>query len=162
MKRHVTILLALLFIFVATSSALGCSCEKTSSVSKALKQADAVFSAKFVGAEYRKGIVDGLRRIMEGREGKKTEYEVLVLKFEIEHWWKGTPVNEVILITETTRDADGGKTSSNCEYAFEEGEDYLVYADNGESGLETSICTRTKRLKEAEQDLKVLRKSKKA
>ncbi|MFL6228305.1 MAG: hypothetical protein ACJ741_05965 [Pyrinomonadaceae bacterium] len=162
MKRQVTTVLTFLFFLTASPSMLGCVCEKTPSVAKAFKEADAVFSAKFVGAEYRKGIVDGLRRVMEGREVKKTDYEVLVLKFEVERWWKGNPVNEVILITGRTRDPDSKEIIPDCEYPFAEGELYLVYAYAGESGLETSNCTRTKRLKEAHQDLKVLRKSNKA
>ena len=146
------------WFLAASPSAFACVCEKLPKTSVAFKGANAVFSARFIGYEYRKGIVDGLRRMMDERKGKKTEYEVLVAKFEVEHWWKGSADKETILITETTRDADGHTTHSDCEYRFSDGERYLVYAYRGESGLETSVCTRTKPLTDAQEDLKVLEK----
>jgi hypothetical protein len=60
-----------------------------------------------VAAEYRKGIVNEFRRLEEEIFGKKVNYETLVLKFQVERWWKGKPVGEVILVTNQPRDPDG-------------------------------------------------------
>jgi hypothetical protein len=157
MRKIADISLTFLFL-LAPPSVLACDCKKTPDASAALKEAHAVFSGRFIAAEYRPDIFNGFRRTMKVREGTKTEYEVLVLKFEIERMWKGSPDKELILITETTRDATGGEWHSDCEYEFREGERYLVYAYHLEGGLETNTCTRTKPLAQAEEDLKVLAK----
>ena len=48
--------------------------------------------------------------------------------------------------------------ADDCGYKFQKGETYLVYADNDEETerIETSICTRTKRLTDAGSDLAYL------
>lgn len=92
----------------------------------------------------------------EEATGKKVDYEVLVLRFHAERWWKGDPLREVILVTEQTRTPDGSESISNCDYPFEVGERYLVYAYGAENELGTSACTRTRKLKKAKEDFKVL------
>ena len=158
MKRLVTFSLAALFITALAPAAFGCVCAPAPPVAEALSEAAAVFSGKFVGAEYRKGIISGVRRVMEQTIGEKQEYEVLVLKFEAEQWWKGKPVKEVVLATEQTRGADGSEIVGDCGFGFAEGERYLVYAYAEEEGLQTGSCTRTKRLAKARKDLKALGK----
>ena len=158
MKQLITFPLVALFAAAAAPAALGCVCEPPPPVAEALKEADAVFSGRLIGAEYRKGIVNRTRQVMEEWEGVKTEYGVLVLKFEAERWWKGGAAREVVLVTEQTRAADGTTSVGSCEYEFAQGERYLVYAYESEGRLQTGICTRTKKLKRAAKDLKALGK----
>lgn len=144
----------LLGLFGSASSVLGCLCSGTLSVEDELREATAVFSGKFIAAEYRKGIVSELAQLDEKIAGE--DYEVLVLKFQVERWWKGNPIEEVELITEEIRLPNGHTMVTDCEYPFETGKRYLVYAYGDENGLSTNRCTRTKRLKEAQEDLKKL------
>lgn len=156
MKRLVAFSLAALFAALCAPAAFACSCMPASPVAKARREAAAVFSGRFVGAEYRKGIVNELAETIQEAEGVRQEYEVLVLRFEVEEWWKGGPAREVVIVTNGTRAADGTETVSMCDFQFEEGESYLVYAYESKSGLQTGYCTRTKNLKRAARDLKAL------
>jgi hypothetical protein len=153
-------LMTTLLLLVITPAVHACVCDTLPTATEALAEADAVFSGKYVGAEYRKGIVDDFRESMVANGEKKTDYEVLVLKFEVEQWWKGNAVKEVILITGQSKDADGSEAVSDCDSHFDVGERYLVYAYKNGNGLSTSPCTRTSRLKKAGADLKLLRQKK--
>jgi hypothetical protein len=66
----------------------------------------------------------------------------------------------VTLVADATRAAHGTTTVGGCEYPFTEGERYLVYAYAEEGGLQTSYCARTKKLAEADKDLKALGRGK--
>jgi hypothetical protein len=67
--------------------------------------------------------------------------------FEVERTWKGVEKNTISVSTSSQ--------SSACGYGFKKGEAYLVYASkDGEGRLITSICSRTRRMKEAGEDLK--------
>jgi hypothetical protein len=50
-----------------------------------------------------------------------------------------------------------GGSSASCGFPFEEGERYLVYAHQGAGGLATGICSRTRRLVDAADDLAYIR-----
>jgi hypothetical protein len=50
-----------------------------------------------------------------------------------------------------------GAGDGDCGYAFEAGRSYVVYASNATGRFYTSICSRTRRLSEARQDLEYLR-----
>lgn len=160
MRKCKVLPFVIIFFLVGASSASGCLCAGTRSVEEELREASAIFSGKFVAAEYRKGIVNEFRRLEEEIFGKKVNYETLVLKFQVERWWKGKPVGEVILVTNQTRDPDGTEHILGCEYPFKVGERYLVYAYGSENELGTSTCSRTRKLNKAKEDLKVLGKGK--
>jgi len=183
MKRHLICLLSLLSLLAITPSVSGCVCEKEPTVTEAFKQADAIFSAKFVGAAYSTNFGDLLELMKLSPESAEppnaeamkelklgNEVSVLALRFEVTYWWKGDPINEVVLTAERKIGPDGKEIIPDCEYPFKLGENYLVYAYEGKHGLETSVCTKTKMLsvctktktlKQAEEDLKALRKIKK-
>lgn len=69
------------------------------------------------------------------------------VKFKVRKWWKGAGAEEVSVFT--------ANVCCICGYEFKVGESYLVYA-HGENRLSTDTCTRTRKLAEAEDDLKVL------
>ncbi len=80
--------------------------------------------------------------------GLNWEYDLALLK--VEAYWKkgGGPITKYINMY-----SDYGGT---CSYYFEKGESYLVYAYKGENISSTSICTPTKPLTWALNDLKIL------
>lgn len=70
------------------------------------------------------------------KEGVGTE-----VLFEVKNIWKGTSSSQIITYTSV----------SSCAVRFAEGGEYLVFSSyTGEKKLETSICSGTKRLDEAE------------
>ncbi len=70
------------------------------------------------------------------KEGMGTE-----VLFEVKNIWKGTSSSQIIIYTSV----------SSCEFPFAKGGEYLVFSSyRGEEKLETSICSGTKRLDEAE------------
>jgi hypothetical protein len=76
--------------------------------------------------------------------------------FDVDSSWKGVEGNKVILTT--------ALSSASCGFEFVEGESYIVYANananadgEGASGkLVASLCSRTKLLASASEDLKEL------
>ncbi|HSK70237.1 MAG TPA: hypothetical protein VK892_00975 [Pyrinomonadaceae bacterium] len=125
-------------------------------VSNAVKQSTMVFAGKVVGFEYRKGIPKRHLVLREKNLDKQIDYETLVVKFQVEQWWKGESATEIFLVTDNTKNSDGISSGSSCDYSFGEGERYLVYAYGKEGELRTNSCARTKLLTKAEEDLKIL------
>ena len=65
--------------------------------------------------------------------------------------WKGVVSRRVVILT--------GRGSGDCGFQFETGVDYVVYAwPGGKSGCQTSICSRTRKLEHASDDLEFLLK----
>ena len=77
-------------------------------------------------------------------------YERILVSFEIERSYRGARGTSIEVVT------DGG--GGDCAYAFKQGQRYLVYASEfPEVGkLYTSICSRTREISEAEEDLEYL------
>ena len=75
----------------------------------------------------------------------KTENGYQIFEFKVERFWKGA----------ITKAALVNSGSGYCRYRFNLGEKYIVYA-LGKASLSTSICTRTKSLNSASEDLKDL------
>jgi len=67
------------------------------------------------------------------------------IEFKVEKTWKGPRAKSISIQYE----------QSDCTYVFDVGKKYLVYA-YGKGILTTSICTRTKDLNKASDDLKEL------
>ena len=67
------------------------------------------------------------------------------VEFKVEKFWKGPRAKKISL----------KYIGSDCAYQFVVGKKYLVYA-YGKEILSTSICTRTKELDKASDDLKEL------
>src|SRR5262245_51732739 len=86
-----------------------------------------------------------------------TEFPKKVVRFAIKEAWNGVSAGEKEIEVET------GLGGGDCGYGFERGEDYLVYAYRSPQGrLTTGICSRTRRLSAAEEDLAYLRSLDKA
>ncbi|MEW5930677.1 MAG: hypothetical protein AB1941_24720 [Gemmatimonadota bacterium] len=117
-------------------AAARCSCIPPRPPGEALAQADAVFAGRVVSVTERREEDPGHPggpylevRIVPGRR------------------WKGAAADTV-----TVRTADN---SAACGYAFETGGEYLVYAA-GEDALRVNLCSRTRPLADAGEDLAAL------
>lgn len=148
--------LVFVFLVFVPTSAFGCLCGGTQNVSQAYHESTAVFSGRVVAAEYRRGIKNEFAEMDAENSGKNREYEVLVYRFQVIRWYKGGDYStrEVTLVTNNLRYIDDKSESiSDCDLGFIKSESYLVYAYGGRNELATGVCSRTKRLARAKNDL---------
>jgi Tissue inhibitor of metalloproteinase len=118
--------------------AYACSCAP-SSIQRVLSSSEAVFSGEVVKVEEGPPLPD-----------VGSSIRVTLRASEV---WKG-PQRETLEVSTP-------RQGSACGYPFKEGQEYLVFADEGKQGLEVNSCGRTQRLAEAQADLEVLGASKK-
>jgi hypothetical protein len=64
---------------------------------------------------------------------------------EVSQVWKGPEFTNLVVST--------AQSSASCGFEFEFGRDYLVYASGDETNLQVSLCSRTRLLDDAEEDL---------
>lgn len=147
-------------LFLGGTKILACECSILA-VEETFEKSTAVFSGKVVGFEYRKGISNPLMERREKQTGQKFNYETMVVKFQVERWWKAEAALEIFLVTTETKFGDGTSSHSSCDYSFTEGESYLIYAFGKENELRTNFCRRTRLLSKAEEDMKILGEGKK-
>jgi len=160
-KQKIVMAFVICLLFGATEVfACGCPGSPDTNVSDevryAFQKSTVVFAGKAVGFEYRKGIPNQYMESLKKDSGRQVDYETLVVKFQVERWWKGEVTTEIILLTSETKNSDGTGSNSGCDYSFKKGESYLIYANGKVSQLRTDACSRTKLLTKAEADLKIL------
>lgn len=156
MRSYKLILLSVIGTLLLVAQASACVCAGEESVTQAFKHSDAIFAATYIGGEYRRGIKNQFME-MRRSDGEKVDgYTVLVLKFEVKTWWKGAGTHEVIITTSDTRMPDGSESVSDCEFGFEKGKTYLVYANADGGYLYSGACTRSAELSSAHGDVKKL------
>lgn len=158
MKNIVLLSVILVLIVLAQVNVWACGCpgrvkDITKAVTQDFNQASMVFSGNVVASEW-------IPKIEKNSSGQKIRAETLVLEFAVDSWWKGKIKNEVIWHTSHIRypDLGIGESGSNCEYGFEVGKKYLVYADSLEGKLKAHVCGGTRRIEDAEKDIKELQK----
>ena len=102
-------------------TAYACSCAVApGSPAEELAQADGVFAGVATSVKaHRKLFI------------LPSSADPVTVEFEVSHVWKG-PQQETITVSTV-------RSESSCGYEFQEGERYIVYARNGETGL----CSRT-------------------
>jgi hypothetical protein len=138
MKKLALVIFAIPLVLLISGDAYACRCGKPS-VERSFKgAATRIFSGKVV----------------------KIDFFNATLK--VERVWKGKPVEEIVMLTGTTKSVDGLYVSSSCDYGYVLGEKYLIYAYGPENKLGTSACSRTKELKYAAADVEQLDKLKEA
>jgi hypothetical protein len=117
--------------------ALACSCAMSGPPCQAAWTADVVFS----------GTVRSVEQI--DRDASGQPYRSVLVKFDVERAF----VNAVPGPVEVVTGAGGG----DCGYAFVSGRRYVVYAWKTESTqLTTGICSRTRPIEKADEDLRYL------
>jgi hypothetical protein len=133
-------LLAALVGLVAVSlprPAAACTCVDLSAAA-ALAAADAVFSAR----------VKDIQPGTPAKPGWQSSNDPVVVLLDVSSYWKGRVTRAM---TVTTAESD-----ISCGFPFERGRDYLIYARRVSDGLSTGLCSRTKALMRAADDLKAL------
>lgn len=139
------------------SIALACSCMR-SSPAEALDRSTAVFEGRVLEVtpfEERRdvtlegGCLDDACRESLSETTESVEVTGFAVRFSVTRRWKGVDTEEVVV--RTARD------SAACGFAFEVGQDYVVYASAEEAGtLSTGLCDRTARVADASEDLDAL------
>jgi hypothetical protein len=133
-----TILCALLLLSLSASEAFGCVCELEPNTTpekigaarlSAFEKATVVFSGEVVAKD------------------------LITVKFKVDKIWKGEESKEITMLTGTKDNGDGTITPSTCDYWFEKGKQYLIYAYGPVAELKTHKCSRTMLLKDAETEM---------
>jgi len=122
-------------LVVNTTTVNACSCVQPAPSKESLEQSTAVFAGKVIDIDAPSGII-------------VDSADPVRVTFEISKIWKG-PDYETLVLT-TARDG------ASCGYGFEENEEYIVYAYGEENKLSTGICSRTRLLAKAQEDLQDL------
>ncbi|HET8782694.1 MAG TPA: hypothetical protein VFM63_09760 [Pyrinomonadaceae bacterium] len=134
---------AVLFLLLAFDVAVACSCAEPRSPCNYYGGTAAIFVGRAVGAAEQRSVVD--------ENGNKTTYDVGTIRFLVLENFKGASGYEV--------EINSGTGGGDCGYWFQRNETYLVYAfllPDGKS-FYTHICTRTRPLSAAKEDLEYLR-----
>ncbi len=126
MRKAVTGLCVVLASMLGAERASACSCMEMD-VATAVERADAVFEG----------------RVVEVVRGADPSLPVRV-RLEVVQQWKG--VDDEHVTVETAAD------SAACGVAFEEDTSWLVYATRADGVLRTGLCSRTKRIEDADED----------
>ncbi|HEX8148706.1 MAG TPA: carboxypeptidase regulatory-like domain-containing protein [Pyrinomonadaceae bacterium] len=133
---------AFVFVLLSSGRALACSCAGPGEPCQAFGAAAATFVGTATDV-----------RTNQPKEGGKGEdaWGRRVFKFTVLQPFSGVAGTEVEVST--------GLGGGDCGYGFKRGETYLVYAYGGRDGraLATGICTRTRPVSEAAEDLEFLR-----
>src|SRR3954471_9247688 len=145
-KNFMLLVVGLILLSANTNSRLECPVPGTAS--EELKRATVVFSGKVVAEEY--------QDVGPGAPLEDARAKVLVVRIKVERWWKGGSAREVSLRTSVTKMPDGSIRSYAEDFRFTSGESYLIYAFEFKGRLGTSECTRTRKLSQAEDDLREL------
>ncbi|HZX00668.1 MAG TPA: MYXO-CTERM sorting domain-containing protein [Bacilli bacterium] len=128
MRTLAIVIAASLSLLSHVTDAEACKCVPPPPVATAVEGATAVFAGKIVSVS---------------READ--QMKPIVAKFSVSKSWKGSVGQEVEVRTNSS--------SAACGLSFEEGAEWLVYADTKEEKLTASICSRSKTLDGAKEDL---------
>jgi hypothetical protein len=134
MKVRLLLTLMLLaggLVFLVPGRAMACTCVPSPPFEKAVKQADAVF----VGEVASSGPLDGRRRFMGIMSDGLVSYS-----FVVEEVVAGEVGSSVEVISHSS--------SATCGFPFQEGDRYVVFADERDGRLETYLCSRTEPINE--------------
>ena len=125
--------------FLVAEPVYACSCMAPTTAADALQKSSAVF----------RGRVVTIYRSFFDRVGitNTAGYRV---QFEITKQWKGARSKSTVVITRLTGEA--------CGFPFEENKEYLVYVVTEPKDIQTGICTGTRNITEAEQEMEQLDK----
>jgi hypothetical protein len=133
-------LMVLLLVLAVVRPAYACQCGVRLSPTAALDRSVTVFA----------GTVNDVRAVrFESVARDRPSVVLKEVRFTTDRIWRGDGRSDVVLLI----------GSSDCDYPFELGRSYLVYAEGVDSAtryLTASICGPTKRLERASEDLRTL------
>ena len=139
--RQLTIFCALVLFTLSASEAFGCVCEIDPHPTPEKIRADRLSAFEKATVVF---------------SGEVVAMDTLTVKFKVDKIWKGDEAEEITMLTGTKDNGDGTITSSTCDYGFENGKQYLIYAYGPMAELKTHKCSRTMLLKDAETEMKGL------
>lgn len=128
MNKKVILALALVLGLGLSDMALACSCAPPPPPAEARDAADSVFSGTVLS-------------VTPGKNG-------LDVEIQVDRSWKKVRCGTVVVQTPSD--------SAMCGYGFEVGKSYLVYADMQKGKLSTNLCSRTRTIEEAGEDVAAL------
>jgi hypothetical protein len=140
MKLPLLLLGLTVLTLASTGDALACSCPSSGPPCQATFQVDVIFA----------GTVRSVVPLPEDdlpplRQGEMRIPRTVRVEFDAVVPFRGTPGANVIVLT--------AGSGAACGYAFKPGDRYLVYANSRGMELVTGICSRTRPLSEAAEDL---------
>jgi hypothetical protein len=133
----VPLIICAITLFSPSRCAYACSCTEPESPQVQLQKSVAVFKGKVVNIERPSNVGDAFASPVK-------------ITFDVSESWKGT--SNKTLVVDTNPDG------ASCGFSFKQGQEYLVYANGTTTDLVTTICTRTRTIGDANEDLSVLGK----
>jgi hypothetical protein len=110
-----------------------------------LEGSTAVFSGKVIAAEY--------KPINQPTDEEPAGSEILVMKIEVDRWWKGDGGEIVEMYTSITKLPNGLTRTMAEDFNFEVGQNYLIYAYGKPERLGTNVCKLTRKIEGAADQL---------
>ena len=136
MKKIFLLLLLIGSLLVVNTTVVNaCSCIQPAPPQESLEQSTSVFAGKVIDIDVPSGIV-------------VSSADPVKVTFEVSKIWKGTNYKTLVVTT--------SRYEESCGYLFKQGEEYIVYTYGEGDKLNTGICSRTKLLANAQEDLREL------
>ena len=132
------LLLSVVWLLGYPGQVHACSCVVPGSPSEEIDKFDAVFAGRVVSIQHS----------FDPQGSSFSHGDQTTIGFQVSAVWKGAVTEDMHVTTPPT----GG----SCGFAFEEGEEYIVYAYDGANADESysvNICSRTALLAQAQEDL---------
>ena len=138
-----SITVAIALLLLASDAVLGCAC---------------VVSDEKVTPEQAKAMLfKDYSKAYAVFSGQVIAVDTFKVRFKVDKLWKGDFGDEIVMSTGAKANVDGTITTTSCDYSFRLGEQHLVFAyGNSLEEMRAYECTRTRLLKNAEQDMKAL------
>ena len=152
MNQKIAFLLPVIISLAIRASPSLLKCGPPQSVREELDLATAVFQGKVIGEEERE---------LPHPVGPLKHERAQVLRFRVEQWWKGGSKEETEIHVLLVEYPKGRYHIPPESFIFEKEKRYLVYAYGAKDMLVTSVCTRTKNIERAQEDLNLLGKGQK-
>jgi hypothetical protein len=153
--------MTLLFLFalcvLPAHFAFGCSCGGPRPVAESYAGADLIFTGTVTDQTDRWNFLRRGWYFLQTLVGREPDFEMnqyarmrgFEYEFTVDKMWRGVPARTSSVLT--------GRGAGDCGVRFEVGKSYLVYAHcDGEGDCFTIICTRTRELGRATEDLTYL------
>ena len=88
--------------------------------------------------------------------GEVIELDLFKVKFKVDKIWKGDALDEIVMLTGAKDNGDGTHSSSSCDYGFESGGKYLIYAYGEPHELKTHACSGSRPVANAGEEIQGL------
>jgi hypothetical protein len=158
--------LVLIILGLNVSAGFACVCVDMPDITLAdklnwaIKNADTVFIGNVRRFDFLAGVPN---EYLEER--RKTNpgltWETKTGVFKVDAWWKGPVDAEAYVVTDSTRGSDGTGSESSCDYGFEKGKTYLVFARKYGEYLKNIACSFSRRDDQIKDILPLLGEGKK-